>query len=164
MATISKNLPYKEIEPLPVPKEVYPNCQLGVARLSLILGSTGFGAGTGACLGLAEIGFTMITGAVVGGVIGLVAGFVLAYLLKIPSHLAHYRLATLKQMEETQTNPKALAAIYNLKDFFSVPFKGFYQTYQNHALHHEISVISMISPFYWISIYPIPNFLEMDTK
>ena len=145
MATVSNNSPFTEIQPLRVPSNDYPNLKLGLTRVALIFATTAFGAATGATIGLSGAVITVIPGAIVGGVIGLIAGIVLAYFLKIPSSIGQYRFSTLKQIEDIyQSNTRVLHAVRYLKKIFSVPFKGFRQTYLNHDLHNEITVVTKV--------------------
>ncbi len=136
------SLPYTELKPLPIPKQRCPNLKTGIARIAAFMAATGFGVMTGGILGLATGSFTVLTGLVVGGVVAAVASLFLIQMVKIPTTLASYRVETITEVGKTLSNPRVLSAVKSLKEFFLSPLKEFGQTYQNHLLHNEITVIT----------------------
>lgn len=147
MASISAPLPYAQIQPLPEPKEWCPTLRKINSYVLTILTTTLYFVALGICLSLGGVPIQPVEGGALGAIVGTILGVVFARLIKFQTTIGQYRIDTLKQVESAQVNPKALAALQNLQNFFAKPLYQFHQTYQNHDLHQLISrVTPNISP------------------
>lgn len=144
MQAVSNQLSYKELEPLPIPVEKWTYSLTKLAtRVAFIVAITGFCAVFGGSLSLAELGFSVMTGAIVGGVVGLVASIVLSYLTPFPSKIAQYRLDTLNNVFGQLGKDKKIEDKFNgLKNFLTYPLEQFRQTYQNHEFHNALTFVA----------------------
>ncbi len=144
MQAVSNQLYYKEIEPLPIPVEKWTYSLIKLAtRVAFVVAITGFCAVFGGSIGIAELGFSVMTGAIVGGVIGLVASVVLGYLTPFPSKIAQYRLDTLNNVFAQLGKDKKIEDKFKgLKNFLTYPLEKFKQTFQNHEIHNALTFVA----------------------
>lgn len=143
MQAVSNQLSYKELEPLPIPVEKWTALIKLISRVVFIVAITGFCAVFGGSIGLAELGFSVMTGAVGGGVVGLVASVVLSYFTPFPSKIAQYRLDTLNNVYGQLAKDKKVEDKFKgLRNFLTYPLEQFRQTFQNHELHNALTFVA----------------------
>ena len=146
MSSVTNQLPYIELKPLPVPKEICPRLRTLIHRVVIVFAMTSCFTPIGFVLGFTTRLFSILNGTLLVGMAGLVVGIVLAILTPIPPKIGEYRIETLKQLEGVLGTARALRAIHTLKQFFSYPFTGFIQCFHHHIFHNELTAITLNLP------------------
>lgn len=133
---------YTPIKPLPEPKDLYCTLSVITQRVALALLFGSYSAIFGSFFGLLGRSVSVFQGALCGFVVGVVCIIAFSVFFVLPTPIENYRISTLKQLEEVTQNPRALAALSNLKNFFYYPFKSFIRPFDYALLHNEITVVT----------------------
>lgn len=133
---------YEALVPLPIPADALSDARLALHRIALLIPAIGIAAAGGAQIAMATMAVKVLTGALIGGVVGLVGGIFVSMMMKIPTLVDEYRIATLNQIKQTTSDDRVQKAIKRLKLYLQSPLVRFKQTYMHHFLHNEITVIT----------------------
>ncbi len=142
MSSVSNQLPYIELKPLPVQQDRCPRLQKLIARVCLAVPIIGFSTSFGLAAGLAEWGFSIMTGAIIGSVIGVIISIAVMIFIPHPSKVCQYRLDSLGQIEKTLANGQALQGIKVLRKFFTSSLERFEFPYSSHRIHSALTAVT----------------------
>lgn len=134
-------LNYTPLKEIPLENPSYPRfCK--VAKVAILIFT---GIALGVAIGVAtaiSLGFPPLTMGIVAALIGSIAGGVFGFLDKELEPIVKYRVQNLEQLEKSLIDPKILGAIQGLKKIFNDKLPAFVQSYEVHALHDRLTLIS----------------------
>lgn len=142
MSAISNQLPYTPINPPPVPKSSYPVLTAVVQRVAFAVLIAGFCAAFGVAFSLSAHTVSLIDPAITWAIIGTMGSLPFLILGSLPTAIESYRQGCLEEIEKGMSNPRALAALRNLKSFFYYPLHRFSQYHQFALLYNEVAAVT----------------------
>lgn len=153
MSVVSNNL-FKELQPIELEKDPFWLIKKGFVFVSVGAFFTVIGSGIGFSFGMAEIGFSMVSGGIGGAIVGAIAAIAVFFFLRYETPLEKYQIKTLQQIESLQNHPKAMPAIQRLKRLFSQGLE-FNYPYEVHDMYADLASITENIPSFRPDVYKI---------
>lgn len=139
---VNASTSYQPLKPIELESDNCPLCKKVTRIFAMVISLMLFGAAVGGCLGLADLGFALVPGLVIGACAGAILGLVLALMFKEIPLILKYRMQTLDQIKAVTSDTDVLDSIKKVKEIVSNEDISFAQTYDNHSLHHDITIIT----------------------
>jgi len=142
VTSISNQLSYTPIQPPAEPKARYPVLTAVVQRVAFAILIAGFSAAFGVAFALSVHTVSLLEPAITWAIFGTLGSMPLLILGSLPTPVESYRQGCLDEMLKGMNNPRARAALKNLKNFFYYPLTRFRNYHQLALLYNEIAAVT----------------------